>query len=129
MGSTQHPGQQGESGMNFNVRTENGAVIVAVEGEISIYNIGKLKDAVSSLQQKGLNRIIFDLARVEYIDSTAIKFFLTLTKELGQGEGRLGLAGANHDVLETFRITRVERFLNLHQDVPDALLAAAPTAP
>ncbi len=113
--------------MVFNVRTEQGNIIFEVEGEISIYNIVKLKEAVELVREKGATRLVFDLSRVEYVDSTAIKFFLTLTKELASQQGGLALAGANKEIQETFRITRVDKFLSLFGDVPLALTGTMAT--
>lgn len=107
--------------MMFNVRSDQGAIVFAIEGEISIYNIAKFKEAIDLLREKGVGRIVFDLGKVDYVDSTAIKFFLTLTKDLGDRGGRVCLASANPDVLETFRITRVDRFLNLFGTVEQAI--------
>jgi len=107
--------------MNFGVRTVEGIVVLDISGELSVYGLKKLKEAVDVLREKGVFRLLMNLDQVEYIDSTAIQYLVTLHNELKAGAGKLVVAAPNDEVMKIIRTTRVDRLLILATEVTSGL--------
>jgi len=103
--------------MSFSNRLVQGFFVFDISGEICIYNVRRLKEAVGLCQDKGVVNIIFNLEKVDYVDSTGIQFLLATTQQMKEAKGKLVVAHANADVLETFKLTRTEKILQLAPNV------------
>ncbi len=72
--------------------------------------LGGLIAGVSWPQGIGL---VLDLAEVQYITSAALGQILDLKKQVAAARGRLKLEGLSPELLDVFRITRLDRVLDV----------------
>jgi anti-sigma B factor antagonist len=65
-------------GATASVKTDvrNGDAIVALSGEIDISNADEVKAAINNVTAKGPSRVVFDLSRLDYLDSSGIALLL-----------------------------------------------------
>jgi anti-sigma B factor antagonist len=73
MGSVSEP-----EGASASVKTEtrNGEAIVFLAGEIDISNADEVKAAIANVARAQPKRIVFDLSRLDYLDSSGIALLL-----------------------------------------------------
>lgn len=70
----------------------------------------------------GENRLILDLHKVEFIDSSSLGAIVSILKAVGH-DGELVLASVSGSVRELFKITRMDQVIDIFDD-RDAATAA-----
>jgi len=68
-------------------------------------------------------KILFDFSEVTYLSSNALGMLIGLQRRLVQRTGRVKLAGIHPDVMEIFRITKLDTVFDIYKDSPAALEA------
>ena len=68
----------------------------------------------------GSSRVLLDLHKVSFVDSTGLGALVGLLKRLG-GSGKIAVVGANPAVRRLFQLTRLEELFNLSESEEDAL--------
>jgi anti-sigma B factor antagonist len=58
----------------------SGAPVIAVSGELDISNAGELEEAITAVAATEPKRLVFDLARLRFIDSAGIAVLLRATR-------------------------------------------------
>jgi len=107
--------------MSWNVRTSDGVVVFDLTGEFCVYHVAKLKEALALIREKGAMKVVFNLEQVEFIDSTATQFLLNTSRDFKSQSARFIVASPTAEVLETLRITRAERLLEIQPSVTNAV--------
>jgi len=77
----------------------------------------QFKDAVRALVDPEASRVILDLGRVSFIDSSGLGAVIAAMKGLGPGQ-RLELAALSPVVDKVFRLTRMDSVFAIHEAVP-----------
>jgi len=99
-------------------------VITVDESRIDAAVALLFKERVKELTDHPAKRVILDLKKVEFLDSSGLGAVVSLMKHLGQGR-RLDIAGPSPSVEKVFRITRMDRIFKLYPDAAAALLDVA----
>lgn len=73
------------------------------------------RDQVATLLSGKPDRVLLDLDKVQFIDSTGIGVFVSLLKMMGPG-GRVAVTGANDGVRRLFHMTRLDTLFRLCDD-------------
>jgi len=68
-------------------------------------------------------RFIFDFDRVTYLSSNALGMLIGLNKRVVQRKGEIKLAGINNDVMEVFKITKLDTVFDIYKDPVSAIEA------
>jgi anti-anti-sigma factor len=72
-----------------------------------------LAELVASLDDGTARRIVFDLGRVKYLESAALGVLIDLKKRIRKRGEELTLRGLRPDLLEVFRITRLDHVFRI----------------
>jgi len=112
--------------LSFTPRNENGAIVLTLVGELDVYTLAKLKEAVGLLLEKPLRGVILDLSQVAYVDSSAIGFFIKVVNQTRGKMLRFCLAAPSFEVKRIFELTHVNRVLTIYDSVDLALGAVQP---
>ncbi len=91
-------------------------------GRLDAANAPEFRKQMQELINQGNNVLILDLASLKFIDSSGLGAIVATLKMLKE-EGELLLCGANHTVLQLFKLTRMDRVFKLYPDVRGALEA------
>jgi anti-sigma B factor antagonist len=113
--------------MNFRMQTEelgDSLAVVALTGEVDLYNAPQLKDELVRLIEGGATTIVVDLAETTFIDSTTLGVLIGGVKRLRPAGGRLELVVADPAVRKVFEITGLDRVFALHEARERAVAAA-----
>jgi len=93
--------------MEVLVREAGPVGVIELSGEIDIYNCGEIRKLIDAYSARTIVRIIVDMGKVTYIDSSTIGVFLAELKRLRAKGGNLrllNLTGAPRHVLEMARL-------------------------
>ena len=99
----------------------NHIAILDIEGEIDIYNSGELKKAVQELLANGVINIVFNLAKVPYIDSSGIGALIASLTQLKRAKGSMKIFNAFEAVKKVFELTKMTSFFEIYTSEEDAL--------
>ncbi|MDP4679592.1 MAG: STAS domain-containing protein [Cyclobacteriaceae bacterium] len=106
--------------INIESKTEDGIYELMVEGEIdassSIHLDNSLSEAIANN-----NKIIVDLAKLEYISSAGLGVFMSYLQQIKNDSIQLVLFGMNENVLEVFQILGLDQLIDITNTKSEAL--------
>jgi anti-sigma B factor antagonist len=97
--------------------------VVEVAGEVDLYSAPELKEHVLSAIDGGKTRIVVDLSKATFIDSTTLGVLVGARKRLREHDGALAVVCADDDKLALFEMTGLDRVFSIHEDRTAALAA------
>jgi anti-sigma B factor antagonist len=68
-------------------------------------------------------KFLFDFQHVPYLSSSALGMLIGLHHRIVQRQGRLKLAGINPEVMDVFRVTKLDTVFEIHKDAASAIEA------
>ncbi len=106
--------------MDLSARLEAEAMIVDVrESRIDAAVAIQFKDAMRELAADAPQRIVLNLAQVNFMDSSGLGAVIGTMKLLAP-DHRLELAGLTQAVQKVFRLTRMDKVFVIHTDIAAA---------
>lgn len=109
--------------------------VVRVQGEIDSSTVAELESELESAVHRGCLNLVVDLAKVSYVDSSALSVIVLMNRILEPKGGRLVLAGASGNVsriLEISGLVGAAPTVSAASDADDAvagLVLAEPAEP
>jgi len=76
--------------------------------------------SVAELLVAGVKKVVFDLSRLDGIDSTGVGIIVVCHAKLQKVGGNLRLAGASGIVLETLQMTHVDKIVSIFPNAEEA---------
>ena len=102
--------------------------VVRVAGAVDLYSAAVLREHLLDVIRSGHSRLIVDLERVTFIDSTGLGVLIGALKRARDAGGGMQVIGRGVEVDKVFRITGLYRILPLHASVQAARAAFAASA-
>jgi anti-sigma B factor antagonist len=99
------------------------AFIIEVDGELDMYTAPRLKDALTDGISQGHKRLVVDLRRVGFIDSTTLGVLVGGLRRLRSEQGELHLVVDHPHLAKMFRITGFDGVFPIHKTVDEAVRA------
>ena len=110
--------------MDITVTEENGVSIMALSGRMDATTTPEFENAAKALLNAGKNRVVVDMADLEYISSAGLRGILGLVKALRAASGKLAFCSLQPMAAEVFRISGFNAMLTVCGSRADALCAA-----
>jgi anti-sigma B factor antagonist len=104
------------------VERNGDAVVVALAGELDLYNAGEIRETLFEECERGPARLVVDLSRVQFIDSTALGVLIEARTKLPNRRGFL-LAAPALETRRALEISGLDRHFALHDTLESALSA------
>jgi len=105
------------------VQERDGAVVVELAGELDLYNAHTVRDALLDQAEKKPERLVVDLSRVTFIDSTGLGVLIEARTRLPNKRAFI-LASPGLETRRALEISGLDRHFAVHDSL-DAALAAA----
>jgi anti-anti-sigma factor len=103
----------------------NGFTVVTIRGELGIAAVPALREQLLILLASGAHRIVVDLSRVTFCDSSGLAVLVGAGRRAGLLGGVLRLAAAPPLVLTVLRLTGLAAHFETFATVPAATVPAA----
>ena len=100
---------------------DNSIVILDVNGEIDLYNAPEIKKSIKEYMDQGKNKIIVNLEKVSYIDSSGIGVLISSLSQLKKVGGGLKIINVFDSVKKVFELTKLTSFFDIHPNEDDAI--------
>jgi anti-sigma B factor antagonist len=116
--------RMGGSFERITVEDKGGTTIVRFKESdiLDQINIQEIGEEMYSLVEGTPNvKLIVDFQGVEYLSSTALGKLITLKKKVEAVRGKLRLATIKAEIMEVFKITRLDTIFEIKKNVAEAL--------
>jgi anti-anti-sigma factor len=107
----------------IHVGQEQGAVVVTARGELDAFNAADLSAAFDEAGDGRVGRIVIDLSRVSFLDSTALGLVVRKVNDVLDLGGGASVVLPETNARRIFEITTLDRVLPIATSRRDALLA------
>ncbi len=89
---------------------------------VSEENIQEVGDQLYSLvEDEGHSRLLLNFGNIQYLSSAALGKLIQLKRKVGAVKGTLKLCCIHPDLLEVFKITRLDQVFPIYKDEQSAL--------
>ena len=115
--------------MSFKAATRQvgGVTVIDVDGRITLGEGSiLLRDLIRRNLDGGHKKIVINLARVSYIDSTALGELVSAYRLVKSQAGELKLMNLNKKVSDLLQITRLYAVFDIHNDEAQAIASFHP---
>lgn len=104
------------------VAEQRGEILVvrAMQDRIDAAGAIQFKDKMRELTQANNPRVVLDMSKVAFLDSSGLGAVVAVMKALGP-ERKLELSGLTATVQKVFRLTRMDSVFIIHDQLPDGM--------
>jgi anti-sigma B factor antagonist len=107
--------------LSLNHRREGDRTVLEVAGEVDVYTAPKLREKLVELVGEGQYRIVVDMTKVEFLDSTGLGVLVGGLKRVRSHDGSLALVCNQERILKIFRITGLTKVFPMYESLDEAL--------
>jgi anti-sigma B factor antagonist len=100
-------------------RLDTNCAVVEVSGDLDLYGVSLVREALGDLYRAGRNLIVVDMSRVEFMDSSGLGVIIGGVKRARAAGGELVLAGTQERETRILRVTGVVKVLPCFATVPE----------
>jgi anti-sigma B factor antagonist len=102
---------------------KDGIEVIDVQGEIDMYTVPRLRELVIDLVSKGSYRLVVNLDKVGFLDSTGLGVLIGGLRRVRVHDGSLDLVCTQQRILKIFRITGLMEVFGIYETVDQAIAA------
>jgi anti-anti-sigma factor len=95
--------------MEIKVELDSDIIFLKLSGSLVASTLDQLKSQVQKLVDKKYVNIVFDMNRVDFIDSSGLGLCITTARELTSIAGKLVCYGLNDNIQKLFKMTRADQ--------------------
>jgi len=95
--------------MEIKVEVDSDIIFVKLSGSLVASTLEELKSQVQKLIDKKFVHIVFDLSRIDFVDSSGLGLCISTARDLAAISGKLVCYGLNENVQKLFKMTRADQ--------------------
>ncbi|MGA8850550.1 MAG: STAS domain-containing protein [Aeromicrobium sp.] len=104
-------------------RTVDPFTVIEIGGEIDVYTAPRLRESIVAAIDDGQHRLIIDVQKVDFLDSTGLGVLVGALKRVRGDGGSLDIVCTQERILKIFEITGLDKVFGLHATVDEARAA------
>lgn len=109
--------------MKFNTETIDDVTIIEMPVDaLDAGNVMEFKTEIAPILDK-CDYVVFNMSRVKFVDSSGIGAILSCLRKLHNQGGSLNMFGVKEQVVQLFRLVRIDRIIDIHPTRDDAVRA------
>ncbi|RXE56782.1 hypothetical protein ABH15_01020 [Methanoculleus taiwanensis] len=112
--------------MDVEVREQDGAAIVTVEGRIDAASAEGLDEALTGVIGRGTKKVLINLEKAVYMSSSGLRVLLAKFKGLKREEGEMALCAPNADVYKVFTLAGVHEVFPIYMSMDEVFVETSP---
>ncbi|CAA6605719.1 Anti-sigma-factor antagonist [Rhodospirillaceae bacterium LM-1] len=98
--------------MQHNIQASAGDRLVAISGRITSRDYDAFKGLLSMFDEAGVQRVVFDLSQVEFIDSSALGMIMLVRDKAKSKGATLTLQGVKGQVKRLMDVVKFDQTAN-----------------
>lgn len=95
--------------MEISVEVDSNIICLKLAGSLVASTLDGVKTQVQKLAEKKYVHIIFDMSRVDFVDSSGLGMCISTARELDAISGKLVCCGLKENVQKLFTMTRADQ--------------------
>ena len=107
--------------IDINVSSSGNATVISVGGRIDSMNANQLGEALLLEIDNGNNKLVLDLARVDYMSSAGLREIVTSLKRAKRADGDLRVAEPSERLLDIFEMAGLDTILQIFSTQGEAI--------
>jgi anti-anti-sigma factor len=101
----------------------DGSTVVRLAGELDLYNAHAVREALIAACEESPERLVVELSRVNFIDSTALGVLIEARTRMPNRKGFL-LASPGLETRRALEISGLDKHFTVHESLDEALAAS-----
>jgi len=97
------------------------AVVLALSGKLDATTAKTFEDKILGVINSGAQRLVVDLAQLEYVSSSGLRVFLLAAKRLRVTDGKIVLCGLQDHVRQVFDLAGFSSIISIYGSRDDAI--------
>jgi anti-anti-sigma factor len=107
--------------MDISEDRESDAVVLALSGKLDATTAKMFEDKILGVINSGAQRLVVDLALLEYVSSSGLRVFLLAAKRLQATDGRIILCGLQDHIRQVFDLAGFSSILSIYGSRDEAI--------
>lgn len=107
--------------MSVKIEPKSGLTVCYIDGEVDINSSPDIKKSFDRLISKKTPKIVINLSKVTYVDSSGLATLVELLKNMKAYSGRMRLVGLTPKIKSLFEITKLEKLFEIMINEDDAI--------
>ena len=103
------------------VEEKDDTMVLRLDGEVDVYTAPKLKSRLIDLVDQGKFKIVVDLEKVAFMDSSGLGVLVGGLKRVRSHDGAISLICSQENILKIFRITGLVKIFPIFDNEGQAL--------
>ena len=99
----------------------DGVFILQPAGEININSLTETRNKVESFKIEQYNKIIINLEKVSFFDSSGLGYLVVLIKQVKMNQGNIVFCAPNNLVRRLLNTIRIDKYVNIFDSQAEAL--------
>ena len=96
-------------------------VVLQVEGDVDLYNVGELKSAIFKKVEDEVESLIIDMSGVPYMDSSGVGALVAGQKRMRSNGGKFAILNVQQDVLSILQLASLDKFFTIYESQEDLM--------
>jgi len=92
---------------------EDGAFVLQIVGEININSLSDIRNKVDSFELSQYKKIVVDLTRVNFLDSSGMGYLVVLIKQAKVNQAEISLRNPSPLVKRMLSTIRIDRYVTI----------------
>jgi anti-sigma B factor antagonist len=97
------------------------SVLLVIAGQIDMYSSPELRGELTAALESGSKRLVLDMEKVEFIDSSGLATLIEVLQKLRGSEGKLRLSNLSSGVLGVFELSNLDQLFDIRATREEAL--------
>lgn len=102
-------------------KNDSGMEHIGLEGELDFHSASDLRSELAKAAERRAAKILIDLQKVNYVDSSGLAVFVELFQKMNRYGGKLVLFNLTPSVRGVFEISKLDSIFQLAADEKEAL--------
>jgi anti-anti-sigma factor len=101
--------------ITIRVHTEGDPYLISLVGELDVSNTAALDAELQRAEESSADRIVLDLSRVEFIDSSGLELLVNARRRSDPDPDRLRIRPGSDPVTRLLALTGIDEFLHFEE--------------
>ncbi|MBF0406143.1 MAG: STAS domain-containing protein [Candidatus Riflebacteria bacterium] len=107
--------------LTFEIRqAKKDFTVLSLVGDLDMWTLPQAKEQINQLVNNGKIKIILDLEKMNYIDSSGLGFFIGSLKKLRDSGGDLMLINLNAYIYGIFKLIQLQHIIQTYDSLEEA---------
>jgi len=91
--------------------------------EMNVQQLGQ--ELTDLIEKEYMTKMVIDFSKIKFLSSAVLGKLISLNKKIAAQKGCLAFCGINKDIMQVFKITRLDKLIPIYDDEEEAVKGVA----